>query len=106
MKKIAILFFSASLFITACNKQSHGADDAVPHLPGVEDNPNGGGGNNINSAAVPGAVIAVFNARYADATRIEWKFKNGNYKVEFFRGTVKWQTIFTPAGVVVKEEHA
>ena len=58
------------------------------------------------STSVPTAVLTVFNARYPNATRIEWKkLGDGNYKAEFFRGSVKWQVIFTPSGVLVKEEH-
>jgi len=51
------------------------------------------------------AVLSAFNTRYPDATRIEWKkLSDGNFKAEFFRGSVRWQAIFTAAGNLVKEE--
>ncbi|HWJ89754.1 MAG TPA: hypothetical protein VNR87_01505 [Flavisolibacter sp.] len=109
-KTLSIAAISALLMTTACTKQGHGSDDLVPQSSqsgqGVEDNPNGGGGNNVNAATVPAAVLAAFNARYPDAMRIEWKKQSdGTFKAEFFRGTVKWQAIFTADGRLIKEEH-
>lgn len=94
----------AGFLMTSCSKQSRGADDLVPHQLGVEDNVNGGGGN--NTVSVPAAVLSAFNARYPDATNVQWKKQSdGTYKAEFLRGFVRWQATFTPAGVLVKEEH-
>lgn len=104
MKKIFCLAALASMLAVGCTKERNGADDLIPHNNAVEDNPNGGGGNNTTS--IPAAVQAAFNTRYPNATSIQWKrLSNGNYKAEFMRGTVRWQAIFTPAGVLVKEEH-
>lgn len=104
MNKILSAVFFTAMLTSACTKQSHGSDDPAPHHQGVDDNLNGGGGNNVIS--VPPAVLSTFNARYPDATTVEWKKQSdGNYKAEFYRGSIKWQAIFTPAGVLVKEEH-
>ncbi len=103
MKKLFLLLSIPVLLTTACTKQKGVDDNPISHNNGAfEDNPNGGGGNN-NS--VPMAVLSAFNTRYPDATRIEWKkLSDGNFKAEFFRGSVKWQAIFTAAGTLVKEE--
>lgn len=108
MKKTFIFLALATTLVTACTKNSHGSDDifasSSKHGSGVEDNPNGGGGNNTTS--VPAAVLTAFNNLYPDATRIQWKkLSDGNFKAEFYRGAVKWQAIFTPAGKLVKQEH-
>lgn len=106
MKRIVNVLFLASVLTTACTKQSHGSDDLIPHQQGVEDNPNGGGGNNVTLSTVPAAVTGAFTARYPGAVSIQWKkLSDGNFKAEFMRGAVKWQAIFTPAGTLVKEEH-
>jgi hypothetical protein len=106
MKRTMILLAIAVSSFTACTKH-HPADDNSTLTAGqVEDNPNGGGGNNVNASTVPAAVTAAFNARYADAKQIQWKqTSDGNYKAEFFRGAVKWQATFTATGTLVKEEH-
>jgi hypothetical protein len=108
MKKTFVFLALAAVLATACTKNSRGSDDgivsAAKHGNGVEDNPNGGGGDNTTS--VPPAVLSAFNSRYPDASNIQWKKQSdGTYKAEFFRGTVKWQATFTAAGVLVKEEH-
>lgn len=106
MKKTILLLSVVTLSLGACTKHSPADDNSALISKSVEDNPNGGGGNNVNAATVPAAVTSAFKARYPDAAKIEWKLNSdGNYKVEFFRGAVKWQAIFTPAGVLVKEEH-
>jgi len=106
MKKLFFAVLVPIMVATACTKHT-GTDDSTASSrngSGSQDNPNGGGGNNTTS--VPMSVLSVFNNRYPDATRIEWKkLADGNYKAEFFRGSVKWQVIFTPSGNVVKEEH-
>jgi hypothetical protein len=108
MRKIISALFIVSMLATACTKHNPTADNgiisAARNGTGVEDNPNGGGGNNV--ATVPAAVTAAFNARYPDATNIQWKkLSDGSFKAEFNRGTVKWQATFTAAGVLLKEEH-
>lgn len=113
MKALTVLLVSAMLAATSCTKDKlpSGDDAAIASASSstankVDDNPNGGGGNNIAASAVPTAVRNAFNTRYPGATRAEWKLKNGQYKVEFFIGTVRWQAIFTPNGTLVKQERA
>lgn len=106
MKKTLSILAVAALLTTSCTKQSHGADDLVPHVPGVEDNINGGGGNNVAPANVPAAVLSAFSGRYPDATGVQWKAQSdGSFKAEFLRGSVKWQAIFSASGTLLKEEH-
>lgn len=91
------------MLTVACSKQT-GLEDNPARTNGVEDNPNGGGGSNTSN--VPVSVLTAFNARYPNATRIEWKkLSDGNFKFEFLRGSVKWQVTFSPEGTVLKEEH-
>ncbi|HEY6915980.1 MAG TPA: hypothetical protein VI413_14980 [Paludibacter sp.] len=105
MKMILSLMIVASLAMTSCTKQSHGADDIIQQNKAIEDNPNGGGGNNTMS--VPSAVLSAFSTRYPSATQVQWKLlSDGTYKAEFFIGSVKWQAIFTASGTLVKEQHA
>jgi hypothetical protein len=104
MKKIFSLIVGASFLMASCTKQQHGADDLIPHQQGVEDNLNGGGGN--NAVLVPAAVLTAFHSRYTDATKVEWKnLSDGSFKAEFFRGSIRWQASFTSNGTLVKEEH-
>ena len=108
MKKVFASLVVMTLLATACTKESHGADDAIStsRHGGVEDNPNGGGGNNVPSTTVPAAVMSAFKTRFPNATRIEWKKQSdGNFKVEFFIGAVKYQAIYKPNGSLVKLEH-
>jgi hypothetical protein len=107
MKKIIAMLVVVSIMTTSCSKHNPGTDDLLTQQSrngGLEDNPNGGGGDNTTN--IPAAVLAAFNARYANASNIQWKLlSNGNFKAEFFRGSVKWQAIFTTSGNLVKEEH-
>jgi hypothetical protein len=129
MKKLFSLLVAAAIVSTSCTKDilnpniPGNGTETIHHGGGTEDNHNGGGnddnnngggnddnnnnnGGDDNVSSVPDAVLSVFNARYTDAANIEWKLlSNGNYKAEFFRGSVKWQTTFTPSGTIVKEEH-
>jgi len=105
MKKILSLMIIASVAMTSCTKQSHGADDFIQPGKTIEDNPKGGGGN--NTLSVPSSVLSAFNTRYPSATQVQWKLlSDGTYKAEFFVGSVKWQAIFTASGTLVKEQHA
>jgi major membrane immunogen (membrane-anchored lipoprotein) len=101
MKKIfAAILISASL-MTSCSKDDIASDAAArgsSSSSAVEDN--------IKVTNLPAAVSSAFNARFPGATNIEWKMKNGNYKVQFFLGTVRWEAIFTPTGTLVKQERA
>jgi hypothetical protein len=111
MKALSVLFFAAFILFASCSKDKLPVSDSnsISSAKGssiVEDNPNGGGGDNIAASAVPAVVKNAFTARYPDATGIQWKFKSGNYKVEFFRGAIKWQAIFTPGGILIKQERA
>lgn len=86
---------------------SNGSDDSIndDHSAVDDHNSNRGGGDNISAASVPAAVMTAFKTRFPDATRAEWKkLSDGNFKVQFFRGTVKWEATFTPAGRLVKLE--
>lgn len=59
-----------------------------------------------SSGAVPAAVLDAFRARNPNDNVYEWKLKtDGNWQAHFNRNGVKWETLFTPAGVFVKEEH-
>ena len=111
MKALSVLFFAVFIIFSSCSKDKLPVSDSstISSAKGsttAEDNPNGGGGDNIAASAVPAAVKTGFTKLYPDATGIQWKLKNGNYKVEFFRGAVKWQAIFSPSGVLLKQERA
>jgi len=83
--------------------QSSGSDDNNNNRHGGDSNR--GGGDNISAASVPSAVMSAFKTRFPDATRIEWKkLADGNFKVQFFRGAVKWEATFSPTGRLVKLE--
>jgi hypothetical protein len=106
MKKTMILLAIAVSSLAACTKHNPADDNSTLTAGQVEDNPTGGGGNNVSASTVPAAVTSTFNARYTDAKQIQWKqTSDGNFKAEFFRGSVKWQATFTPTGTLVKEEH-
>jgi hypothetical protein len=102
-----------AMFAAACNK------DNLPRLPntsgiglnddrGFDDHGSdsgGGGGENISASQVPDAVMEAFNAKYTNTENVEWKkLDNGNYKVEFFQGTLKVQATYSDTGVLLKEE--
>jgi hypothetical protein len=58
------------------------------------------------TSAVPQVVLNAFRARNPNDNVYEWSLRNdGTWKAHFMRGTVKWETTFTGAGVFVKEEH-
>jgi hypothetical protein len=107
MKKIFVFILAVTVF-AACSKQSPSSDDLFQEQlsrrsGGVEDNPNGGGG--LNTTTIPPVILAAFNSKFPGVTRIEWKLlANGNYKVEFYKGTVKWQVIYSPTGTILKME--
>jgi hypothetical protein len=99
MKKLLSSLLLIALMSTACTKDQL---DLLKQQVGAEDNPN----RNPSTIGVPAVVMTAFNTRYADATNTEWKkLSDGNFKAQFFRGAVKWEVIFSPTGVVVKEEH-
>jgi hypothetical protein len=48
-----------------------------------------------------------FKSQFPTATHIEWKkLSNGNYKVQFYVGTLRWEAIYTPTGTRIKLERA
>ena len=111
MKALSVLIFAVFIMFTSCSKDRLPVSDnsSISSAKGsstVEDNPNGGGGDNIAVSTVPVVVKSAFTKLYPDAASIQWKLKNGNYKVEFFRGAVKWQAIFSPSGALLKQERA
>lgn len=110
MKKYLLSFAVVALLATACTKNDHtgGLDDSIVSSSNrhstPEDNPNGGGGDNVNLTSIPTAVVNTFKSRYPNATHAEWKKQSdGTYKVEFFRGSIKWQAIFSASGRLLKE---
>ena len=109
MKKEIASVFIAALLATACTKERHGADDALPaterHGGGTEDKTSSGG--RIGASDVPATVLNAFNTQFPNATRTEWKkLSNGNYKVQFVSGSVRYEATYTPAGTRVKLERA
>lgn len=111
MKALSVLFFAAFIIFSSCSKDSLPVSDnstisTAKVSSTAEDNPNGGGGDNIAESTVPNVVKNAFIKLYPDATGIQWKLKNGNYKVEFFRGGIKWQAIFSSSGILLKQESA
>ncbi len=105
MKTVISFLIAMTVLTTSCSKSGVDDSSVLTSRPG-EDNPNGGGGNNIAASAVPAAVMSVFNSRYPDASQTQWKLlSDGTYKAEFFRGASKWQVIFKADGTIIKEEH-
>lgn len=104
MKRIFVVALASILLATACTKP-HGSDDGLVPLQDDHLSSSGGGGGNISTASVPSAVMKAFKAQFPNATRIEWKkLSNGNYKVQFYVNSVKWEAIYTPTGTRVKLE--
>ncbi len=101
MKKIFVAILISAALMTSCSKEDSAIDAAARGS-----NSTGAVEDNIKSVDVPSAVLNAFNSRYPGATNIEWKIKKGNYKAQFFLGTVRWEAIFTPAGALVKQERA
>ena len=99
----------AALSASSNSKLEDSSVDDHGHHNGGDDkggNVNGGGGQNISAASVPTAVRNAFKSKYASATSIEWKkLSNGTYKAEFWFIGVKYQSIFSAAGNLLKEEH-
>jgi hypothetical protein len=55
---------------------------------------------------VPQAVLTAFRSTHPNDNVYEWKLRNdGTWRAHFMRGAVKWEATYTPAGVLVKEEH-
>jgi hypothetical protein len=113
MRQIFLALIVSSFVITSCTKESlsgdavtaasadasHGSDDGGSGTSGS------GGGSNISASSVPAAVMNAYKAKFADATRAEWKkLNNGNYKVQFYVSGAKWEAIFSSAGTLLKLE--
>jgi hypothetical protein len=77
------------------------------HLASFDDNGNKKSHSiSCSSGPVPAVVLAAFRATHPNDNVYEWKLRSdGNWKAHFMRGTVKWETTYTAAGVFVKEEH-
>lgn len=110
---VSLAFFA--MLATSCSKDSlSGVDDTVASASrGSDDAPGddhggnigGGGGEKIPMSKVPAAVLKAFNAKYPSAMNPQWKkLDNGNYKVEFYLNSVKWQSVFSPSGTLLKQE--
>jgi hypothetical protein len=105
-----IFFALAVVLITAssCDKVLDNPNSSV--LSSADDHggsSGGGGGTNISASSVPAAVKTAFNSQFPSASGTEWKkLDNGNYKAQFFVSGVKWEVIYTAAGVQVKLEKA
>ncbi len=109
MKKAFLSLLVITIMVTSCKKEGRGSDDfAMSQSSGsLSGSSSGSGSGNIPASSVPASVMAAFKAKFPTATRIEWKrLSNGNYKVEFNLGTVRWEAIYTPTGTLVKLERA
>lgn len=117
MKKVILPLAIVAMLAGACTKENIGSlDSSVANSSkGADDRGfddrggkvGGGGGRNISASRVPAAVMSVHKKRYPSATRAEWKkLNNGNYKVEFFFSGKKIQSVYSPAGKLLKEERA
>lgn len=108
MKRFLLMALSVSLFATSCSKDTLSRIEDNLSSSSGDDHGGGSGsdrGSNISATEVPEAVMTVYQSKYPDATRAEWKkLDTGNYKVQFFVGDAKFETTFTPAGDIVKEE--
>ncbi len=95
------------LMSTSCTKENLSRVDDIFNN-GSDDHGGGSGsgrGENIPASSVPGAVMDAFNAKYPGASVSEWKkLDNGNYKAEFTFDGLRWESIFSVAGDLVKEE--
>ena len=61
----------------------------------------------ISEKALPQPVRIAFQTRYSSPQNVQWAYmtSDGNYKVDFFIGKIKWQAIFAPDGTLVTEWH-
>ncbi len=105
MKKLLVALTIAAIVTASCEKPFHGSDDMVTTSSSSGSGSGSGGGTNISASSVPSAVRNAFKTRFPTATRIEWKrLSDGNYKVQFNLGTVRWEAIYKPNGTLVKLE--
>jgi hypothetical protein len=85
MKKLIICVFCLAA-LSSCDKFIDGINDRRE----VEHN---------NSAQIPAAVLSAFNAKYPNASRVEWEPEDGNtWKAKFFLGSVRWEAFFKADG--------
>ena len=108
MKKIILPFAAAVLLMaTSCSKENISRLEDIVNNSGDDHGggSGGGGGDNIPASSVPAAVMSAFNTKYPDASVREWKkLDNGNYKAEFTFNGQEWESIFSAAGDLLKEE--
>jgi hypothetical protein len=108
MKRIFFVLAMVVVTATSCDKVLEAPNNSI--LSSSDDHggsSGGGGGTNISASSVPAAVRTAFNSQFPTATGTEWKkLNNGNYKAQFFVNGVKWEVIYTAAGVQVKLERA
>jgi Putative beta-lactamase-inhibitor-like, PepSY-like len=54
---------------------------------------------------IPPAVLAAFTALHPNATNIYWESENNsNFEVHFSIGTQRWEAVFSPAGILIREQ--
>ena len=58
------------------------------------------------NTAVSAVVLNAFSTNFPSDLADEWNLTNENtWKVEFMRGSVKWEVTFSLAGDIIKSEH-
>ncbi len=109
MKKLFFAMIITSLSVSSCDKVISRPGDDASSIFGDDHggNSGSGGGTNISAASVPAAVMNSFKSQFPAATGAEWKkLDNGNYKAQFFVSGVKWEVIYSAAGIQLKLERA
>ena len=59
----------------------------------------------ISSQDVPEEVMKSFNSTFANATDVEWKKKNNEYKVSFDMNGIEHHAMFNSSGTVTSQGH-
>lgn len=112
MKKLFFAMIITSLSVSSCDKVVSSPSNDSSSSFGDDNSRKGGGsgsggGTNISASSVPAAVMSSFKSQFPAATNTEWKkLDNGNYKAQFYVNGVKWEVVYSPAGVQLKLERA
>ena len=80
MKALSALIFAAFIMFSSCSKDRLPVSDdstitSAKGSSAVEDNPNGGGGDNIAASTVPAVVKTAFTKLYPDAAKHPMEIK-------------------------------
>jgi len=61
----------------------------------------------ISEKSVPQPVRDAFYARYSSPQNVQWVYvsTDGTYKVSFFIGKIKWESVYAPDGTLISESH-